>query len=205
MAAIALLAGRVLHGRFPDYRQESDGRLDPGLFAELAASGQWVGPRTAAAVILVYSDYACGFCAQLHSTLETLRMRYPQHVAVVIKHFVDPSSLQTFRVASAAECASEQGRFAEYHAAAFENAKVLRYSDGWRMLADAVGVPDQDAFVLCVEGRRYDDRIAEQYEEGEYLGVKVTPTLFVNGFGIAGVPGMDVLDSLIAKQFPDRR
>jgi protein-disulfide isomerase len=202
--AIALLVGRVVHGRLSGSAR-NDGGLDRELFVRLASDGQWIGSRTASAVILVYSDYGCGFCAELNTTLDALMKRYPDHVAVAIKHFVEPSSLKNFRVPAGAECAGDQGRFVEYHNAAFQNTNLLRYSDGWRVLADLADVADREAFALCVNGGRYDDRIMEQYEEGMRLGVTVTPTLFVNGSGVVGAASLDALDSLVAKQFPDRR
>ena len=196
--ALVLVVGRLLYG------SRTRERLDAGAFFDLLRDGNRLGPELAPVEILVYSDYQCGFCKELNATLDTLRHRYPQHLAVIIKSFVKPEILEHFRVPLGAECAAEQGKFAEYHAAAFRNSEVLSYSQGWRIIGDSAGIIERDAFTRCVEARRYATKLALEYEEGERLGVAVTPTLFVNGLPVVGAAPLVVLDSLVAMQFPNR-
>ena len=121
-----------------------------------------------------------------------------------MKHFVAPSVSPQYRIPVGAECAAEQGRFAEYHEHAFRQGRILSYSNGWRTLADSAGIPDMDRFTKCVLADRPGARIVQQYEEAKQLGVAVTPTLFVNGERIIGSPPAARLDSLVAQHFPER-
>jgi protein-disulfide isomerase len=203
VVALTVAAVRLLDSRLRA-RDAGDAPLSPSTFARLVETGQWLGPRNAAAVVLLYSDYGCGFSGELHSTLTNLMMRYPEHVAVVVKHFVSPRVLLQYRVPASAECAAEQARFAEYHAAAFAEPRLLEYTDGWRQLAVHAGVPDTVAFASCVVSGRYSQTVVTQYAEAVNIGVRVTPTLFVNGHRVVGAASVGALDSLIARQFRNR-
>lgn len=174
-------------------------------FMEATAMGHWLGPRTASVVVLVYGDYACGFSSEVHQTLQALRHRYPEHLAIVWKHFVAPSLTPYFAVVLAAECAAEQGRFAEFHAAALEAGPKLHYWNAWALVAEAVEVPDLREFERCVESRRHVQRIRTAYERAADWGVSLTPTLFVNGRMVVGSAPSEYLDTLVAGQFPGRR
>jgi protein-disulfide isomerase len=144
-------------------------------------------------------------CHELNSTLEKLMLRYPQHLAVVVKHFVPPTALAGFKVPMAAECAADQGVFAEYHRAAFANGSLLHYSVGWETIAKEAGVADLATFRTCVVGGQKVRRVIQDYEEALDLGIRVTPTLFVNGTRVVGALSLDQLDSLVARTFKDRR
>jgi predicted DsbA family dithiol-disulfide isomerase len=216
LVAVVVFGGRLVRGS-TDVRtkrdaneayNETDDRQRRSLeleeFVEVVSTGRFIGARDGPVVLLVYNDYACGFCAQLHQTLQTLQRRYPAHLGIVIKQFTEPSPLGRYRVALGAECAADQGKFSEYHSAVFANTRMLDYTSGWRMLADSAGVPDPREFRKCVDSRRYAARIAEHHAEGKSLGVTVTPTLFINGNMVVGAPPLESLDSLIALQFPGR-
>ena len=197
--ALFVLVARIV------FEPDRNGTLEGDQFYALLETGQWIGTKSAPVLILVYSDYKCGFCKELNGTLEVLLRRYPQHVAAVVKSFVDPTTLTHYKVPLGAECAAAQGVFAAYHAAAFRNSHVLEYSEGWRLLGDSAGVPDREEFSRCVQAGRYASRVVAEYEEGGRLGVAVTPTSFVNGQIVVGAAPLEALDSLVVSHFPDRR
>ena len=170
----------------------------------LSMGGHWVGPRDAPIVAVVFSDYRCGYCAELYENLNVIATRYPQHLAVVWKAFADPAGFPGNRVALGTECASEQGRFGEYHAAAFAGGRNLTRHDAWRSLAESAGIPDLAGFEDCVLSLRYLQRIAGDYEEGLRWGVAGTPTFVINGEKHVGSPPLERLDSLIAVHLPGR-
>jgi len=141
----------------------------------------------------------------MNEALHTLIRRYPQHLAVVYKHFVEPSSLTDSQVPLGVECAGKQGRFAEYHMASFENARKYYFSDEWRTLADEAGIPDLSEFEACVITRRHAARVVQDYEDGRQAGVVATPTFFINGQGpFRGFVPLERLDSLVTMHFHGR-
>lgn len=174
-------------------------------FAGLLQTGHRIGSETAPVQVLVYHDYRCGFSRELVHVMDNLIHTYPQHLAVVYKHFVDresPSGRQ-YLVPLGAGCASEQGAFEAYHRAATRNAP-LGYADAASILANEAGIPDLAAFRDCLAARRYAGGVRSHYEEGRRLRVTVTPTLFLNGLRIEGLLPPEVLDSLVVSEFPRR-
>jgi protein-disulfide isomerase len=175
------------------------GRLGPAEFAALLESGHGVGDPHAPAVLLVYNDYRCSFCAELDHTLETLRSRYPQHLQVVYKHYVNVAADagRPFLVPEGVECAAEQDRFEAYHAAAFANARALDYADAPWLIARSAAL-DSLSFERCISARRHAQTVRDHYDEARDPGVHVTPTLFLNGVRLVGAVPVNALDSLIA-------
>ncbi|MGH7469773.1 MAG: DsbA family protein [Longimicrobiales bacterium] len=203
--AVLTIGVRFAFSRRDKPNVAKNGNITSEEFFRLTRAAQWVGPPSAPVVILLYSDYLCGFCKELNDLLATLRQRYPQHLALAIKHFVAPSKEPQALIPIAAECAADQEGFIEFHNAAFASGRVLEYSEGWRYVASGLSLPDTAAFTSCVLGRRYATRIAEHFEEARRLGVRLTPTLYVNGRVIVGVPPLEHLDSAIARHFPGRQ
>lgn len=182
----------------------TSGSIPPERFDELIRGARFLGPRDAPVLILLYSDYACGFCAELHETLRHLRERYPQHLAVGVKHFVHPDAIDRFRVPEAAECAADEDRFREYHDAAFRESQRLHYSLGWLEIGRRAGIRDTEGFASCVRARRHRARVMEHYREARLLGVEATPTMFINGLPVVGAVPLPQLDSIVVRQFERR-
>ena len=181
------------------------GPSERAWFYEMAGMGHRIGPQDAPVVVLVFSHYGCGWCGKMNEALHTLLRRYPQHLAVVFKHFVDPATFTHSKVPLGVECAAGQGRFAEYHMASFENPGIYTYSNGWRTLADEAGIPDLSEFEVCVNSQRHADRIFRDQEDGRRVGVVGTPTWFINGQApIRGFIPLERLDSLVTLHFRGR-
>lgn len=179
--------------------------ISPPEFWGLVTSGQRLGPQDAAVNIVVFSDYGCGFCVQMNETLGHLLERYPQHVSVVVKHLAEVSFRPRFNVPLGALCAGEQNRFHEYHDASFESGRRIEYTTGWRDIANTAGIPDLEEFESCVRSRRLVSKIEQDTTDAARLGVRVAPTLFINGERVIGTAPLEVLDSIVASNFVDRR
>lgn len=86
--------------------------------------------------------------------------------------------------AEAAECASEQGHFWDYYDKLFEEQageNVGAFSrDNLKRVAADLGL-DAEQFNQCLDSGKYQDKVQQETTEGQRLGVRGTPTLFVNG------------------------
>ena len=208
LVALCLWAYRFLDARFGSVTLPTELANDPGAplgrFWELAETGRWIGPKPAPVTLLIYSDYECGHCEVVHHTLAKLRRRYPQHLAIVVKHFVDPGELGMNLIPLAAECAAQEGMFWAYHDAAFLDKTPTSEADRWLRLAEEVGIGDLESFGVCVRTRRWAGRIAEQYAEGQRLGITATPTMLLNGTMIVGAAPFEALNEAIVSRLPVR-
>ena len=126
---------------------------------------------------------------------------YGDRIKFVYRHFPLPNHPAARPAAEAAACAQAQGKFWEYHDRLFE-AQPSRKSgsfatDQLKLYGAQVGL-DAPAFDACIDAGRHLERVKAETERGRAKGVTSTPTLFVNGRKIEGVPPPAVLDAAIA-------
>jgi protein-disulfide isomerase len=143
--------------------------------------------------IVEFSDFQCPFCVQAYRDLRRL-IRSRSDVSLVFRHFpldntCNPNVQRSLHpnaclAACAAECASQQGRFWEYHDRLFENNERLE-RDGLFRYAREVQL-DIAAFRTCLDDPATRARVGEDIESGSKLGVTSTPTLFINGRMVEG-------------------
>lgn len=96
--------------------------------------------------------------------------------------FIGPESILA---ANAAACASDAGKFLEYHTALYANQGKSENSGIWtplylKKLGDAVGIKDTN-FEKCVASSKYNGWVSAIETDATKRGVNSTPTVFVNG------------------------
>lgn len=124
-----------------------------------------------AAVVIVYADFECPFCAVLHARLEPLECR------VVFRHFpVRSSHPRAWPAACAAEAAGLQGRFWEMHDSLFADQARLEDPHLWNR-AEELGL-DVERFDSDRRGEGVRDRVQRDFRSGVRAGVVTTPALF---------------------------
>ena len=91
--------------------------------------------------------------------------------------------------AEAAYCAGDQGKFWDYHDMLFDNwtgENVGAFStQRLQAFGEALGLK-MDEFRPCLDTHKYANQVAQDRAGGEKLGVKATPTFFINGKQIVG-------------------
>ena len=161
-------------------------------FPRPAANQNAMGDPNAPVKIEEYSDFQCPACAAFYRDTEKLIAE--QYVAANKVYFVYHSmgawiGSESAGAAEAALCAGDQGKFWDYHDLLFanltgENIGAFRTQ---RLLAfgEALGLATGE-FRPCLDNHKYASQVAQDRVEGEKLGVKVTPTFFINGKKIEG-------------------
>ena len=112
-------------------------------------------------------------------------------VRFVYRHFAFLGQ-ESVWAAEATECASEQGRFWEYHDVLYENWLNVPPDSGQFSYNNLVGFAqmiglDAPRFAGCLEERRFVERVKGDSRFAEANGVSSTPTVFVNGERVRGV------------------
>ncbi len=84
-----------------------------------------------------------------------------------------------FKAAEATHCAGEQGKYWEMHDLIFQNFKGLT-EDKLKEFAAQLSL-DMEKFIKDFKSGQYDARIQRDMALGQKVGVRGTPTLFMNG------------------------
>ena len=140
------------------------------------------GREDAAATVVVYGDYECPYTRRALHAIAALERRIGDRFRLVYRHFplreIHPDAEAA---AELAEAAAEQGKFWEVHDHLFANQGALD-PDHLSAYAARFEIPfeegDPDRFEA---GRRYADRVEDDFQGGIRSGVGGTPTIYING------------------------
>jgi protein-disulfide isomerase len=122
-------------------------------------------------------------------------------VKLVFKHFPLSFHKNAQKAAEATMAAHAQGRFWDMHDILFENMKALE-DDKLVAYAGQIGL-DTEKFKQELQSGAYAARVKEDVAEGNRVGVRGTPTLFVNGrrYQPSGGYTVEGLEKVLAKHF----
>jgi protein-disulfide isomerase len=145
-----------------------------------------LGTPTPGAVTLVeFLDFECEACRAAYPMVERLRTDYGERLDVVVRYFPIPSHFNAERAARAVESAAQQGRFEAMYKKMYETqanwgerqtpADVL-----FREFATELGL-DMALYDAAYNDPATLERVKVDVADGKALGVKGTPTFFLNG------------------------
>jgi len=137
------------------------------------------GSPLAAVEVVEFSDYQCPHCKTASSVMQHLEQRYADNVRLVFMDFPINRSGISLKVAEGAVCADQQGKFLEYHHAAFEMQTSLS-ANSPSEIATRLGL-DSAKFSSCLTSTETSAKVAKSKAEAVRLGLDSTPTFFVNG------------------------
>jgi len=144
------------------------------------------GNKDAAVTIVEYSDFECPFCEQVFPTVKQLMDTYGDKVRLVYRHFPLSFHAQAQKAAEASECASEQGKFWEFHDLVFgEQSKINGGVTQLKAWAKQLGL-NQSKFDSCLDSGSKADIVKNDLLDGNKMGVTGTPGFFVDGNPIVG-------------------
>lgn len=138
-----------------------------------------LGPADAPVAIVLFLDYECTKCAEVHLILHDLSAEFQGQVKVLTRNFPITAHVHSHTAALAAEAAREQGRYWEFAALLLQNQNALGAPD-LKRYAGQLGL-DQALFDDALDNHKAEALIAEDRGDGLSLGVYSTPTVFVDG------------------------
>lgn len=94
-------------------------------------------------------------------------------------------------------CAEEQGAFWPFHDKLLSSEQLG--TNIYMQYATELGL-DTDSFGTCLDSGKYDDFIQEDMDFSLDLGVRSTPTFFVNGLALVGAQPLDAFKQIIDKE-----
>src|SRR5215472_2536148 len=145
---------------------------------------------TSPVTITEFSDFQCPYCKQAASVLEQVRQTYGERVKVIFKQMPLSFHQYAFKAAQASVCAQEQRKFWQYHDRLFGSADLS--VDALHRIAGEAGLK-QKQFSQCMESDRSRAAVEKDMHEARQLGVRGTPTFFVNGRALRGASSFAAL------------
>lgn len=141
-----------------------------------------LGPDSAPVTLVEFFDPECEACRAVHPHIKELFQRYRGKVRLVLRYM--PLHGNSVYAATALEAAGEQGLYWELLDSLFENqpawgdhhAPKPELIPGY---AAAVGL-DMERFAADLKNPAFAERIDQDHRDGRALGVRGTPTFFVN-------------------------
>lgn len=189
----------VAEPRSPQVAEPAEEALAEGVSAlDIDLEGRpFLGQPDAPVTVIEMTDYECPFCRRhRQQVLGDLLAEYGGRVRYYSLHFpltsIHPLA---FRASEAAECAHDQGRFWEYSEAMFDSAERL-VPETLMALAGDVGM-DVAVFSQCLTSGSKRDVVVGDIQAGQGLGVRGTPTFFINGKLLSGARPLDVFRKVI--------
>lgn len=157
------------------------------------------GPYDAPVTLVEFSDFHCPYCQRISPVLDRLMKNFPNEIHRVWRHFPLSIHPQAKEVHVASECAKEQGKFWAFHDAVYTAQKPVAGEKEIEKMAKEVGL-NMRQFKRCLEDRRYEDVIDADIRKAKSLGVKGTPTLFINGKRYVGARPYRMMEEIIRKE-----
>src|SRR5258708_51277 len=150
--------------------------------------------------IVEFGEYQCPCCGEEHPIIKEVLKQYGNKINFVFRNFPLTQHPNALPGAEAAEAAGAQGKYWEMHDKLYEN------QDKWSGLGNPIDTftgyakelgLDTDKFKKEVEEKKYNDFILKDLADGNLIAINATPTFFVNGSKIVGVPNLNELKSTI--------
>ncbi len=155
--------------------------------------------------IVEFSDFLCPSCRRASQFNPIIVASHRKEASFTFKHFpLDMACNDTVRrtmhpnacrIAAAAACAHEQGKFWPFHDRVFGKGPEYKVAD-LESDASRAGL-ELAAFRSCLDSGRGLELVKRDIAEGGRLGVNSTPTYFVNGVQIVGALTPVMFDELL--------
>jgi protein-disulfide isomerase len=166
------------------------------------ASNPWSrGMPTARVTVEEFSDFQCPACGALEPGLRRVMKDYDDRVRFVFRNYPLQMHKYAFLASRAAEAAGAQGKFWEMHDLIYDNQKEWSDSMEPRVQFDSYATRlglDVQRFKADMERQDLAERIKSDLLRGNSLGVKGTPTVYLNGREL--VPGKLVTEEDLRRE-----
>jgi protein-disulfide isomerase len=167
-------------------------RITPGSYP--TANRTALGDPNAKVKIDLFEDFQCHACKTYANEIEpdVISQIVDSGSVYYVFHqypFLDDQSADkgSDRAALASECAADQNRFWDYKKILFSNQTGItgQFSEE-RLLAFAKSLGlDMATFEPCLKTAQHQDKVDAGIKLGDELGVKGTPSMFVNGIEVS--------------------
>lgn len=159
-----------------------------------------IGNPSAKVTLVEFADYQCPACAAAHPIIKKITDEYKDQILFVYRDFPLPQHTNAVPAAKAAEASGAQGKYWEMYDLLYKNQNQWSESKNSTEIfsgyAKDLGL-DADKFEDDSQSDKFTDKIQRDKNDGRNLGVSATPTFFLNGQKLVGIPPYDELKNKI--------
>ncbi len=165
--------------------------------------GMAVGDPKAPVTVVEFADLACPYCAYMAlkvfpavkpSYIETGKVRW------IFVDFPLPSHRNSFTAAVLTHCAGEQGKYWDLQERFFERMNDWAHEQdpvpALLSIAEELNL-DTKALKACLESGVYTDRVKKSQQYGLQMGIRATPSFFINGRFVEGAMPLERFQALL--------
>ena len=203
-AAVVLMTRNTASNNAPTSNASlsSAGTQQPRQTLQAGAANPYSkGSATARVTLEEFSDFQCPACGGLAPGLKRVIADYGDRARVVFRHYPLQMHKYAFIAARAAEAAGQQGKFWEMHDMLYGNQKewseAMEPRVPFESYATRLGL-DVQKFKADMERQDLAERVKADLLRGNALGVKGTPTVYLNGREL--VPGQLVTEEILRRE-----
>jgi protein-disulfide isomerase len=142
------------------------------------------GNASARVTLEEFSDFQCPACGGLEPGLRRVLKDYEDRVNFIFRNYPLTMHKYAFQAARAAEAAGQQGKFWGMHDLIYDNQKEWSEAMEPRVQFDSYATRlglDVQRFKADMERQDLAERVKADMMRGNALGVKGTPTVYLNG------------------------
>lgn len=181
VALVTLGSGAMLyHAKRPQVKNMPESQ---SVSAGTDASAHVRGKPDAPVTLEEFGDFQCPPCGQFAAFAQELLKEYDSRLRVVFRNFPLPGHEHAREAALAAEAAGFQGKFWEMYDTLYKEQSVWSKAPNTRELfesyAGTLGL-NVEQFKQDMDSDKAKERVDSDHALGDSLGIKVTPTLFIN-------------------------
>ena len=168
-----------------------------------SAAAPHIGSFNAPVTVVVFSDFQCPYCQELEAVLKNRVLPAEQEIVnLQVRQLPLPSHPLARLAAETAMCALTQRHEAYWKVHGF----LFRHQESIGEFVGPGNVPrltaaieglDAHAFSECLSSQTGGKKVHQDLELATALGIAQTPTLFINGYRVLGVPDSVELRHLI--------
>jgi protein-disulfide isomerase len=204
--------GELAEAYRPREQQQQQPPPEPTGPVEVSEEGAAfvTGDPNAPVTIVEFTDYQCPFCARHASqTMPQIKANFVdtgQARYVIMDFPIVNNHPQAAKAAEAARCAGDQDAYLAMHEAIFVNQQQWSGNTQATSLfidyAEQIGL-DTAVFAECLEGGRYETAVLANLQTGVELGIRGTPSFFLNGYFVNGAQPYELFEQAIGELAAD--
>jgi protein-disulfide isomerase len=138
-----------------------------------------------APVLVEFLDFECEACLAAYPLVEQVRQEYAGELTFVVRYFPIDGHPNSMTAAMAVEAAAQQNRFEDMYSRMYDTQTEWSHQQEsmapvFRDFAQQLGL-DMDTYDTAVTDPATQQRVEQDRQDGMAVGVRGTPTFFLDG------------------------